>query len=161
MEEYQLIDSGDGEKLEQYGPGSPTEKQLRVWLLQNLRLRKPITVNIAKLRHLVPKGAEQHGPCATNASLCASRDYALNFWLHDEVHPSTIVQGLMANDFIRAVNLHLGTEIAPLSDLEILENASTFVPEPGAWLSWTAVVAALGLAWRRSLRRCRASRNLG
>jgi hypothetical protein len=85
--------------------------------------------SIAKMAQLVPPSAAEHGSCAANASLCASRNYALNFWLHDRVHPNTVAQGLMANDFIAALNLELGAGIDPLSDEEILENA--LVPEPG------------------------------
>lgn len=66
-------------------------------------------------------------PCDSLGN-CATKDYALNFTASDGIHPNTIVQGLIANEFLEAVNPLLASPIALLSDAEILAAA---VPEPG------------------------------
>lgn len=109
--------------------------------------------SIARILELVPKDSPEHGPCSTNADLCASMDYALNFWVNDRVHPNSIVQGLMANDFLAALNLELGLDVPLLTDAEILENAFTepmFVPEPDAGRAALVAVLALLAVRRRS-----------
>lgn len=48
--------------------------------------------------------------------------------LRDGIHSNTIIQGLIANEIIDALNSNYGHQIAPLSDAELLELAG--VPEP-------------------------------
>lgn len=75
---------------------------------------------------------DDHGPCwVLQDGLCAGEDYALTFFLEDEVHPNTPIQGLLANAVLEALNEHLELGIPLLSDAEILENALTpFAPPP-------------------------------
>lgn len=111
--------------------------------------------SIGKLTELVLRGSGDYGPCATQGGLCASRKYALTFWLHDRVHPNTVPQGLMANDFLGALNLELGTAFSPLTDEEVLELA--LVPEPSGLPAALALLGGLGGLQRRA-RRSRAAR---
>lgn len=107
----------------------------------------PLT-SLATASDLVPAGAPGAGPCATSG--CATAAYALNFRMHDGIHPNTIVQGLMANEFISTLNVSLGLGIAPLSDAEIFANA---VPEPS-----TALLVCVGLSILGRRRNRRADR---
>ncbi len=78
----------------------------------------------ASAADLSPTGA---GPC-NSAGECATPSHALHFTAEDGIHPNTIIQGLIANEIIDALNSNFGHQIAPLSDTEILELAG--VPEP-------------------------------
>ena len=55
-----------------------------------------------------------------------------DFFLSDDVHPGTVVQGLFANMFIEAINRAYRAAIEPLSDQEILANAGIPDPNTGA-----------------------------
>ncbi|MFC1795370.1 LamG-like jellyroll fold domain-containing protein [Planctomycetota bacterium] len=55
-----------------------------------------------------------------------------NFLLSDGAHPGTVVQGMLANAFIEAINRAYRADIEPLSDQEILANAGIPDPNPGA-----------------------------
>jgi hypothetical protein len=116
------------------------------------------TDSAARMADLVPASSAEHGPCASNAELCAGANYALTFWTHEHAHPNTIVQGLMANDFLALVNEQFGLEIPPLSDQEILDNA--LVPEPSGAMGLVLVAALLGWLtsradrWERPGRAC-------
>ncbi|MBN1943876.1 MAG: PEP-CTERM sorting domain-containing protein [Phycisphaerae bacterium] len=70
-----------------------------------------------------------------------------NIILSDNIHPGTIAQGLMANEFIDAMNTFDGIDVTPLSDLEILINAG--VPEPASLV----VLACGGLLCLRKRRK--------
>jgi hypothetical protein len=52
------------------------------------------------------------------------------FFLGDGLHPSTLIQGLVANAFIAAANDAFGTDFTPLSAAEILMNAGISPPNP-------------------------------
>jgi hypothetical protein len=52
------------------------------------------------------------------------------FFLGDGVHPSTLIQGLVANAFIAAANEAFGTDFTPLSAAEILMNSGISPPNP-------------------------------
>jgi hypothetical protein len=67
----------------------------------------------------------------TSHGFCATRDYAENFSVEDGLHPSTVIQGLLANEAIAALNglLDPGDQMALLTDQEIIAAA---VPEPAA-----------------------------
>ncbi len=54
-----------------------------------------------------------------------------HFFLPDGAHAGTVVQGLIANTFIEAMNRGYGTSFTPLSDQEILANAGISDPNPG------------------------------
>ena len=54
-----------------------------------------------------------------------------HFFLPDGVHAGTVVQGLIANAFIEAMNRGYETDFTPLSDQEILANAGIPDPNPG------------------------------
>jgi len=45
--------------------------------------------------------------------------------LNDTIHPGTIAQGLIANEFIKAMNVH-GAQIDPLTDGQILSSAGVY-----------------------------------
>jgi lysophospholipase L1-like esterase len=53
-----------------------------------------------------------------------------NFFLADGTHPSTLMQGLLANAFIAAANGAYGTDFTPLSGAEILAHAGISPPSP-------------------------------
>jgi hypothetical protein len=108
--------------------------------------------SVAKLSQLLfnPAPGEDHGPCNLEGTFCASEAYAFNYFTHDMVHPNTIIQGLMANEFIRVLNDEFGLEIATLSDAEILDVALHPVPEP---VTAPLGGAALALAWLARRRR--------
>jgi lysophospholipase L1-like esterase len=55
---------------------------------------------------------------------------AENSFLADGTHPSTLMQGLLANAFIAAVNGAYGTDFTPLSGAEILAHAGISPPSP-------------------------------
>lgn len=104
----------------------------------------------ARMADLVLASSAEHGPCSGNGELCAGALYALTFWTHEYAHPNTIVQGLMANDFLALVNEQFGLEIPLLSDEEILDNA--LVPEPSGAMGLLLVAALLGRLTSRADR---------
>ena len=107
----------------------------------------------AKLIQLIfnPGPGEDHGPCNLEGTFCASENYAFNYYTHDKVHPNTMIQSLMANSLITVLNQELALGIAPFSDQEIIDIATTPVPEPRA--AWGLAAAVLGLgAWARRRR---------
>jgi hypothetical protein len=69
-----------------------------------------------------------------------------NLILCDNIHPGTIAQGLLANEFIRAANT-FGADIAPLTNSEILQMAG--VPEP-ATLSLLVLGGLALLRWPKA-----------
>jgi hypothetical protein len=100
-------------------------------------------------------GTPGEGPCDSQGN-CATLEYALNLVAHDTPggHPGTIMQGLIANEVLAAVNPWLDTPVAPLTDDEIL-GAAAVVPEPGATLSLGIAIAALAALRSRGRSRPR------
>ena len=82
--------------------------------------------SIASVVDLLPAGAPlATGPCLSfgGSPWCSTPQYNLRFLVHDATHPTTIVQGLMANEFLEAIRQAFGFDLLPLSDDEILRNA--------------------------------------
>jgi hypothetical protein len=76
---------------------------------------------------------------------CATLEYALNIICHDLPggHPSTLMQGLVANELLEAVNPWLDSPAALLTDEEILDAA--VVPEPNSTLMLGSALGVLAL----------------
>ena len=82
--------------------------------------------SVASISDLLPAGnLPATDPCQLLAGSmwCSTPEYNLQFLVHDATHPTTIVQGLMANQFVDAVRQSFGFVVSPLSDEEILRNA--------------------------------------
>jgi hypothetical protein len=69
---------------------------------------------------LAPDGV---GPCNSSGD-CATLLHSTKYIADDGLHPNTIVQALMANEVLKAMNSAYGAGIALLSDEEILELVS-------------------------------------
>ncbi len=119
----------------------------------------------ATLAQTIPSGHPNAGPCDSSGQ-CATPAYAHNFIASDKLHPNTIAQGLLANEFLNALNPHLGVPIVLLSDAEVLTAAApgaALVPllTPGLLPLLASILAGLG-AWGcrvpRSPLTCRAAR---
>ena len=77
-------------------------------------------------------------------------------FLEDGLHPGTVVHGLMANEFIEAINSTYGAGVVPLTDAEILENAMIEVPEPSTFtLAGLGLVVIAAFGWRKRGRAIR------
>ena len=82
--------------------------------------------SIASVTDLLPAGHPiATGPCLffDGSQWCSTPQYNLTFLVHDATHPTTVVQGLMANEFLAAIRQAFGFDLSPLSDDEILLNA--------------------------------------
>ena len=55
----------------------------------------------------------------TYTNLCATSHHPTHFTADDGLHPNTLVQALLANEVIQALNTHFNAGIAPLTDAEI------------------------------------------
>ena len=90
---------------------------------------------------LSPAGA---GACNSSGQ-CATASHATKYIADDGLHPNTAIQALMANEIIKAVNQAKGTNIALLSNAEIIALTGAEVPLPAAaWL----FASALALLFR-------------
>ncbi len=67
------------------------------------------------------RGKAPGAPC-TAGNRCSTLEYTLNMVCHDEPlgHPGTILQGLLANEVLKAINPWLTTPVELLSDTEII-----------------------------------------
>jgi hypothetical protein len=114
--------------------------------------------SVATLAQTIPEGTPGAGPCDA-AGNCGTLAYALNFIASDNLHPNTVVQGMLANAFLTEVNPFLDTPVALLTDEEILALASgsAAVPTLGplAVVLLAAGLAGIGIVMlrRRELRR--------
>lgn len=73
----------------------------------------------AKAADLLPQGVPVAGKCRTD-KLCAGPTHKNHFIADDGLHPNTLIQALMANQVIKALNLAYSLNISVLSDAEIL-----------------------------------------
>jgi lysophospholipase L1-like esterase len=112
----------------------------------------------ATLAQTIPSGSPNAGPCKSTGD-CATPAYVLNAIADDGLHPNTVMQGLLANEFLTVLNPFLGSPIPLLSDDEVLEAAApgTAMVEvpmlaPGPLLVLAAGLAGLGaLGLRRRI----------
>lgn len=83
--------------------------------------------------------------------LCAGPEHARYATAEDGIHPNTVIQGLMANEIIAALNRALDLDIAPLRDYEILKLAGypTEIPLPASVWLFGSALAGLGILRRR------------
>jgi hypothetical protein len=78
--------------------------------------------SIAALADTVPEALAAPGAPCDSQGRCATVAYAAAFSL-DGAHPGTLVQGLMANEFLLALNDLRGTSIPLLTDAELFAAA--------------------------------------
>lgn len=106
---------------------------------------------------LVPYGTPGSSTTLCNAQgLCATKQNATHFYTEPQPHPNTLIQALLANQIIDALNENFGAGIARLSDEEILAipQYTPEVPLPAtAWLFGSGVMGLLGVAQRRRFSR--------
>lgn len=68
---------------------------------------------------LVPRGTTGAGAC-NSKDLCAGPQHALRYRAEDGLHPNTAIQGLVANEVLKALNAAYGTGVELLTDAEIM-----------------------------------------
>lgn len=69
---------------------------------------------------LAPAGSPGSSSTLCNASgYCATANHVMHFIADDGLHPNTVVQAMMANQVIKALDTHFGENIPVLSDEEI------------------------------------------
>jgi hypothetical protein len=97
--------------------------------------------SFAKKSDLVaPDDPRAIGPCrifgpewsdggTTSELKCGTLEYQLTLFLDDNIHPSTLAMGLVANEYIKAFNTTYGLKIKPLKADEILGAAGIVEPE--------------------------------
>lgn len=94
------------------------------------------------------------GPC-NSEGLCALESHAQYYSAEDGLHPNTLIQGLIANEVIMALNNAYGHDIDTLTDQELLSVAGVSeVPVPAAF--WLFASSLLSLSGSRLVRRSRA-----
>jgi hypothetical protein len=88
----------------------------------------------ASFSDLVPPGPGALSPCreagpdwfdriTESTTLCPTSNYMQRFLTDDGEHETTIIQGLVANEFLGALRDSYGVDIQPLTDQEILQQA--------------------------------------
>ena len=93
------------------------------------------------------------GPCSNNGDTCALTSHASHATAEDGLHPNTLIQGLMANQVIGALNQAYGHNIQALSDQELLAVAGVSeVPVPGALWLFASSLLGLRVVQSRSSR---------
>jgi len=70
------------------------------------------------------------GPC-NSAGNCATLSHTKKYLAEDGLHPNTIIQALIANEVLKAMNSAYGTGIPLLTDDEILGTVSTDLDSDG------------------------------
>lgn len=105
---------------------------------------------------LVPAGTPGASTTLCNAQgMCATQQNATRLTTEPQPHPNTLIQALLANQIIGALNTNFGAGINPLSDSEILAipQYAPAVPVPGAvWLFGSALAGLVGVARQRRNR---------
>jgi hypothetical protein len=93
------------------------------------------TMSVANVLDLAePDDPSAIGPCRivspdwwdlanTSELKCGTLKYELNLLLDDKIHGSTLANGLMANEYVKAFNTTYGLKIKPLTTEEILRAA--------------------------------------
>ena len=69
--------------------------------------------------HLVPADTAGAGAC-NSSGRCAGPGHADHYRAEDGLHPNTLIQGLIANQVLKAINEHYDLDLALLSDDEIV-----------------------------------------
>lgn len=103
---------------------------------------------------LVPAGTPGASTTLCNAEgMCATEQNAMHFYTEPVAHPNTLIQGLLANQVIGALNDNFGAGIALLSDSELLAipQYTPSVPVPAS--AWLFASGLLGLAEAKRRRR--------
>ena len=105
---------------------------------------------------LVPAGTPGASTTLCNAQgMCATKQNAAKLTTEPQPHPNTLIQALLANQIIDALNLNFGTGVARLTDHEILAipQYTPEVPVPAAaWMFGSGLLALAGMARRRARR---------
>lgn len=104
---------------------------------------------------LVPAGTPGASTTLCNAQgLCATKQNATHQNTEPQAHPNTLIQALLANQIIDALNNNFNAGISLLSDQEILAIPQySAVPLPAsAWLFGSTLAGLVGLASRRRPR---------
>lgn len=101
---------------------------------------------------LVPYGTPGSSTTLCNAQQkCATQQNATHMYTEPETHPNTLIQALLANQIIDALNTNFGTGVTRLSDQEILAipQYAPAVPVPAAvWLFGSALLGLAGVRRR-------------
>lgn len=113
-----------------------------------------ILADAASTADLVPAGTPGAGAC-NSQGMCAGPHHALHSISEDGIHPNTIMQGLVANAVLAALNAELNLDIALLSDDELIRLSGAPVSEvplpAGFGLFGAALLSLRLLRWRPSL----------
>jgi hypothetical protein len=106
---------------------------------------------------LVPAGTPGASTTLCNAQgMCASKQNATRLTTEPQPHPNTLIQALLANQIIDALNVNFGAGVARLTDQEILAipQYAPAVPVPAAaWLFGSGLLGLAGFSRRRGANR--------
>ena len=96
---------------------------------------------------LADTSTEGDGEFCTFEGRCPLDSHATKFLSEDGMHLNTMMQGLLANEFITALNDNFGHDIELISDRELLNLAGVAaVPVPAAvWLFGSALLGLAGI----------------
>jgi hypothetical protein len=102
---------------------------------------------------LAPYGTPGASTTLCNAQgMCATKQNATRLTTEPQPHPNSLIQALLANQIIDALNTNFGTDVARLTDQEILAipQYTPEVPVPAAvWLFGSGLLGLAGLSRRR------------
>lgn len=114
-----------------------------------------IQINASTSASAMDVSAVGSGPC-NSEGLCALSSHANHYAAEDGLHPNTLIQGLMANQIISALNQSYGHNIQALSDQELLAVAGVSeVPVPAAFWFFASSLLGLRVVQSRSRRAAR------
>jgi hypothetical protein len=106
---------------------------------------------------LVPAGTPGASTTLCNAQgMCASKQNATRLTTEPQPHPNTLIQALLANQIIDALNVNFGAGVQRLTDAEILAipQYAPEVPVPAAaWLFGSGLLGLAGFSRRRAANR--------
>lgn len=124
------------------------------WTLDDGRLNSDGSINIGNLvvdasgvATSADLSATGSGICVTSGDYCATASHATKATAEDGIHPNTAIQGLIANQILKALNSGYGYDIALLTDTEIVSlTGYSAVPVPAsAWLFGSALLSLMGI----------------